>query len=399
MEEKTKKINTVLIFGAGASFDCYPQKDGLPMSKDIYNTSNRYVSNAMQRHDFIRSELSFVETKLTESGNNVEEMLDKLKDDKKHSAFWIRSLFYLRDLMLEGEELANRPDNNYTKLLSFLQNDERVEVSDIISFNYDNILDFNFRTRYGITTVKGHLNTQPRLIKPHGSSDWYSDIKFPPDWIDANDTDSRRIESKIAKNIPFLRLDDINLDQAEVGTNQSIKRSTENRTGELPRPVMLLPIMTKSLPSGEWNIPICAAMEDAIYKADHIILVGYKGADKDFIDLISKRVDGSHKPLVISTVGTGSAVSIRDDLVNLGLGGLKGFVFKTGFSRFVKVLCDFEYGDRFIRIVGNGYICVQDYTERYDEFREEKIYSAVGDTGILLDANFERYVSGEVAIV
>ncbi|RLC37805.1 hypothetical protein DRH29_00080 [candidate division Kazan bacterium] len=397
-----EKVKTVLIFGAGASYDCgNPTKIRIPMSRDIYNMGAidkiDQLRSAPTTWSYIRSRASSVQITIqTEFEGNTEKYLDSVWDNPREQQFMIDSLYYLRHLTSVGEVISGNT-NNYQKLFDWVIKKEEIRLSDVISFNYDTILDSTFCPRFGIEdNPKSYLGLNrsgPRLIKPHGSANWYVKIPVPDHGKLAQYSDShRRSMEKVRLCRDFILQPDIDIDQINVGDAGRISGLISDPGNILPRPCIILPLLSKAVVTNVFP-EIMQATEDAISKADHLILIGYRGADDDFTNILSNRLSVGSKKLVVSTVGMGSAVEIRDTLVKLGATGLAGFAFTGGFTRFIDVL-NSQYSQSVVDFVGDGYLCVRDFRIKKD-FMEQWVARPISDSGVLLSNDFERLVKGQ----
>jgi len=391
--------NTVLIFGAGASWDCI-EGGGLkiPMSKSLYDVTEigkiNELQQALDSWTVVKNRAGSIQNIiLNDFAGKTEEYLTAKMDDPLEVGFMLHSIYYLRQLTSVGEKIAEDA-NNYQKVFEWLLSQDKVHVSDVVNFNYDVICDTYFRNRYTINhDPLAYLSNKTRLIKPHGSSDWYVllDIANTDKIKNYRDAIGRAAEKvNIGRDaILSANMSLANIQVADVSYFDDLLRGNSSL---LPRPCLILPLLSKELTKSFPELEV--AMKDAINKADHLILIGYKGADEDFVDVITDRLEVGNKKLVISVVGGESAVDIRNGLIRLGANGLAGFTFARGFSKFVNVLLG-KHSKQAVSIVADGYLCVRDYDLVKDLF-EQQIPRFISDTGLLLSKEFEASLNHEV---
>lgn len=367
-----KDKKTVLIFGAGASYDIDPGVIGMPLSKNLYRS---------QVEDDLVSQALRAWPNLWRYSSSMNKLIDSEKyqgDVEKYLAdLWrsahgttrvaleprdivVSSFFYLLWMcsLFEQEGWANKP-NNYSRLFGVLNSPSPpFHISDVISFNYDTVLDHDFRDRYNVqNSVQAYLDKRwgrPRLIKPHGSANWYV-ICPVTDKLKVLISDQGDVNEKVRTLSTVLldvgwELEDVRITNTARDVQDKLETNYGESADNVQRPVMILPLVDKSATIDEGFKPISQAMQDAINQADQVILIGYQGKDNDFRQVLRDR-KSSH-PLTISVVGTRrSAKSIQDKLIALDPDNFKpGFIFydreekNSGFSEFVSAL---EYG-RFV---------------------------------------------------
>lgn len=380
---------TVLIFGAGASFDCgAPSGRNIPVANGLFELPpddgrHEFHTSALRVWHGIKSRYSLISQDVAKAGG-VENYLDQLFRDSPTDPLLLETIYYLRQLTAVGEEIA-KEDNNYQKFINWLlANADKIFISDIINFNYDVILDTHlWSSSWAIPrSPAGYLekgNDRPRLIKPHGSANWYIALSLPVNVQSQIQHSSDAIDNartKVYGEANRIRsMTDFPLDQIQVGNQTMIAGMIGHSGLGLPRPVIVLPLITKVAVVPAMSL----AMTEAIAEANHIILVGYRGGDDAFRNALVKRL--SDNAVYISVVGGESAIDVRDTLVALAPAKYeKGFAFQRGFSAFVQQL---ESG-RHLWIAESGLLIVEDAREELNSSGASEI-KVKGDLGALRD--------------
>lgn len=361
MVKETKKVNTVLIFGAGASYDMIDGVGGMPMSADLFNplrkglaleTQDAIIESANGWPAIARSRDSISKTIKDDHSGNVEEYLWELTKKAKLSSqagekaqlLLVHILYYILELTTHFDAAAEAP-NNYSKLLDAMaQLEPDVAISDLVSFNYDIVLDRVYQDSFGaqnlLTQYLEERHNRPRLIKPHGSASWY--VMVPMDFhkirISNMGDRAEKVRAMAEELLNFnWDINDVSVMSRATEVNNKLGHTSAENARAIQRPALIIPVMTKTLSFKKGFQPIRRALESALDKADQIILIGYKAMDDDFIDVLKHRTHGKDLRISVVSGQNGSALEIRERLIRINPKRfMPGFYFGGGFSEFVK---------------------------------------------------------------
>jgi hypothetical protein len=335
------ETNIVVIFGAGASFDCIPGRPGFPLTKDLFNQGHHGVRGALESFPLLNGDLADIALK---SGPDLEAYFDSVLDEtlnkeslpahkrKKNITRLATMQYYLQRLSQIFDPLGKQNNSNYTRLLEWLDDQDAISKQPTyISFNYDTIFDYRFSARYSFNPNRLMDYLQVKFIKPHGSSNWFTMIACP-------DNPDKQIV--ISANAEQLLLRQRRFDEIQVSTDATSLQQTIscNRTnGKFENPTIILPVLGKFTMSVYEHLkPVFEAMKTSISEADQVLIIGYRARDKDMIECFQNIPAG--KSINVSVVGTQTADVVQDDIVKMNASLYKGFVEDTGFSGFIEKL-------------------------------------------------------------
>jgi len=336
---KTK--NTVLIFGAGASYDSgfNGPEYMLPLSTNLFDDQTPVVKAALADFTSLVGQLPAIQREIKNKfSGNVEAFLDALIKTGKNPSL-VRDIFWFIQSLMLKQGLPT--GGNYRKFMHRLWEIEgsNLHLSSIVNFNYDQMLDEVIKPRLGLSTnMMEYLQVDPKYIKPHGSADWYELIHIEGKSFNhlGNQDEARKNKINASQKILLSRA--IEPDRVLVGDGAGIHQLLGNmHDSAIPVPAIVLPVITKVIASDMFPA-LAEALEHSIDEADHIILVGYRGSDLDFRGCIKKRTE-SERSLVVSVIGVNDASAVLQDVFNIAPDRLSvGFCFTGGFSRAVQYL-------------------------------------------------------------
>jgi len=317
----------------------------MPMSKDIFNEELDAVKATLglPYWQIIPKRLNKIRATVKDQfGGNVEAYIDSLKD---------RSLInelhrYLQFLTLLDMKFEVSSTNYYKFMEKIIQWNLSgdLNLTGIINFNYDQLLDVTVRSELVLTDKPGKwLDIDIPYIKPHGSSDWI-EFEHGHDFsiIGGDERRIRKIATSGKASGEGL------LDRLTIVDLAGLDSNLYHDTTRIPIPALMLPFMTKRISN------LCpeleTAMKKAIEDADQIILVGYGGKDSDFLECIEDRVK-TNKKMFISAIGGEDAETVVGEICKRSPEVLsKVFIESEGFSKAVEKLTKDEL------VVKNGII-------------------------------------------
>ncbi len=322
----------MVILGAGASFDSaherppstfYDLSDGrLPLANQLFE--QRYAA-FIKRHPAIVPAIS----RLRE-GRPVEPELLKIQEEAKtnpnRAAQVLGIRFYLRDLITSsthGWLQATHRVTNYARLVNDIEawplaSQRRRSQITYVPFNYDTLLEDGFETALGIRfpTMASYVEQQhATILKPHGSINWFHplDGTLQPSHAD------------------FLR-------KACQLKPPELIVSHEERDHPMashpPVPAIAIPVDQKS----EFEFPKehSNQLRTRLWGVDKILIIGWRGTEKNFTDLLREYV-GKRK-VAFHIVAAGEA-NAKATWQNLGISPTEAIKVECstlpGFSDFI----------------------------------------------------------------
>jgi len=298
-----EKINPLVIFGAGASYDLVSEHDNRnfkeaewrpPLTNNIFATNNNFFKKIQTGYGKdIDGLISEVRSRMR-SGMSFEEVLtgihkDEWEEDKENSEA-MSLCWYLKMLFSEisDECIKNVEGTNYSgffrKLKRFCKDDEVF----VVNFNYDclaqyslsNILACNFNT------LDSYIDNSIKLIHIHGSVLW----------------------------------------EGNKSGDVEVKNDIKTHSGT---PVLAIPTRNKDFVCPSKHIEKLILN---LRKVNAVIIIGWSGTDKYFAELLELVGPQVRKLIVVSGENEG-VEGARDILQNCGLNRLScRMVWIPGFS-------------------------------------------------------------------
>lgn len=202
--------------------------------------------------------------------------------------------YYLKEVV-EGSaftwEKSAARHTNYRALLSKVDQHRRGTDESVllVTFNYDLLLEHALSYQFGIE--KPNLASYPvgpyHLIKPHGSTNWF------------------RINERVKDLPPEVVIKEGGV----VDQSMPVTMSEEPRPGWLP--ALAVPTFSKS--SFECPPEHERALANLLPEVDRLLVIGWKGQEKTFLDMCADRIPQGLTGLVVSHE-IGSATGIAKHL-------------------------------------------------------------------------------------
>ena len=182
----------LVILGAGASYDSffwYKDQDTFndwrpPLANEIFDTRPEFV-NIIEQYPSAKNIFSNYSTI-----KDLEDYFQKKYDQsKKHNSVEVEKTlinlrYYLQHLFsVVSDNMKNAGYSNIDKLISHI-NDYVIETGEdvlIVNFNYDLLVEQSLRNLYYNSSqseydINDYLSHKIKLIKPHGSCNWFRRI-------------------------------------------------------------------------------------------------------------------------------------------------------------------------------------------------------------------------------
>jgi hypothetical protein len=352
----------LVIFGAGASYDSDPgfPPGGQPSSNESARPplARELFSPRFGHHVRALPAAAGLLPQLRKSGDAVEQELEQIRADASRYEHLPRQLAalrcYIREVVAECDGAWwERADGltNYSALMQWVERwrQDRLEQICLVTFNYDTLLDKACRSIlpvFPLNTVASYVSdTHYKLIKLHGSVDWYrrvrsSEMPAPPAAQFTIQSNRELI------SIPPEQARDYFIDRAGQWTfGDEFQRSTRPETLWPFFPAIAIPTATKADSDFECPLEHLEILAALLPTVTHLLVVGWRGAEDHFYQLwrgALQSLQSSRRPpnLIawqIVSDSEESALAVRTRLsTGIGVAGVPEARLSTGgFSKFL----------------------------------------------------------------
>ena len=324
----------MVIFGAGASYDSlarlptdviqYPDPAGQwrpPLANQLFDPRfGPYIQEFPQMHAVI--------PELENPIGGVEAVLERFQSEASEHSRRLNQLaavrYYLQTMLSNCQsrwENQTRGVTNYKALLDRIEHRIRGDKL-LVSFNHDTLLEEALTSTVGVKIEKmsDYLSTEYKVVKLHGSINWTHVVREPKFDLSGTEVD---VAIRVIDKAPQL---DIN------PTFDLASRNITGRWGDHPIiPALSIPVANKSVyecPEEQQQV-----LRDSLPNIDKVLVIGWKGGEKRFLDSMTERMNKRVRVLVVSS-SEGSASELIIKLQrSLGTGGDADFrAGKRGFS-------------------------------------------------------------------
>lgn len=338
----------VVIFGAGASYDCIPKYyNGVasyetrlwepPLTKDIFADRKSFLDI---RKKYVGADDLSAEANIQ---NNIEEFLGRImkigkdKKDEYRTRQIIHTHYYLTSLFQTiSENYFAFGNTNYSALLGFIKDyciNKNEEVC-IITFNYDTLLEKALERSSIIEfeNIDSYINNEHiKLIKWHGSCNWAVKIvgELSKDILlhALNKTPGSKPDTiKYLNSFPQFPNVSPGITFCKEGFIPDKLIDPNLNNWEFYYPHIAIPMVSKTdnlIPDNHLQIA-----EETLKKSDEILIIGWKGAEKKFQDLLEKCI--GDKPINF-TIVNGCDTTVENNLIPI-LPNAKFSHFKNSFE-------------------------------------------------------------------
>lgn len=336
-------IRKMIILGAGASFDCgiKNKKTNLPLANDLFHDKwigplAPYYQGAYQ----LCSDLAHTQDIEAYFQRKWERIVEHY--DPNSLSKIINVQFYLHDLFMDISRRCSNPMESNYKCLVNLVEDYSIKTGEhvlFVNFNYDLLLEDALQrcVKYRFDNIDDYVDYATRkmlLFKPHGSCNFIRKLHPSIAEILPQHYEMRSV-STLAE---FLYTGNRNLDYILSKLNGDIEllgRDELIRNTDTPELVMYLPqllIPYKSKDSFVMTEKHELWMEHFLSQTDEIIVIGWKGTEAKFQDLLKRKLE--NKRVTITTI-TGGDKTVRKEFER----SIPNALYKdseNGFSGFIK---------------------------------------------------------------
>ena len=294
----------MVVFGAGASYDSIPAyppnefaqiDDRLPLANQLFEN----------RHEFSHDMRSFTEiTPIlplllpSKGGITIERELQRLQDEATEYPQRLKQLaavrYYLHTMLWRCEErwIARAP-GGATNQISLLDQIERWRKSDeqvyLVTFNYDRMLERALsRVGINIQSLSDYIaSDRYKLIKLHGSVNWGREVGGPS-------------ELRALGMWQLVRYLIENADSLIITPNYRLVEQVPIHASDEGAvfPAIAIPVETKV----DYECPDehLEALRAAIPEVDKLLVIGWRAAEKPFLELLAENLRHPVNGLVVA---------------------------------------------------------------------------------------------------
>ena len=312
---------TLVVFGAGASFDCHKNRAriGPPLTKDIPVAIRRYSSRCSALVDFLEAAIESA----AKAGQSFDfesclrSLWSSYKDDIVLANQFENLRYALCNLIEERQQTIvgdQKEDNLYTSLFNkFLLSRNRLSgerAMTVINMNYDVIAECSLNNRIPFEKFEDYYETIKRpisLYHPHGS------IR----WVETNLPEGLNLRKEIHSS-------------STRGTDLILRPGMNGYP-----PALALPMSGDFGGKTVWPADHLLRLQDELKLVDELIVVGWRAADAHILSLIAENV-GSIRRLTIVGINRLDCVEIGDRIRRaVGPGAMDVVIEEHGFRAFI----------------------------------------------------------------
>lgn len=330
----------LIIFGAGASFDCVQEeyentriRDGnflVPKSK--YKPP---LTEALFREEFIeylnkyKNVASLASGVPRSSNENFEEYLTRIqneiapKNEERYKQL-VQLRYYLSELFKKITDAYYCSINNYDALLNTVKDNSG---GIFINFNYDLLFEKNIESIFNGKTIDSYIADKDiKVIKIHGAYNWVNIIDHLP-----SNSENNNIVLDKAKDIHTQLNDENDQKHIYLSDDRNGDMVATNETGDKFYPITVPAI---AIPISEKKNYICPeshieSLKASLGKIDRILIIGWKAGDQFIVNFINENLSGKSMPLGI--VSPSGAIEISEKFPDFDYR-----LYEKGFTQFIK---------------------------------------------------------------
>lgn len=306
-------VRKLIIIGAGASYDCGIQdkEHQPPLANELFH--DRYAGSLLYYQGAYQLCADLAHTQDIEA--YFQQQWDRITGhfDPNMLSKIINVQFYLHDLFVDiSKQCVNPRVSNYKSLVN-LADDYAVRTGEhvaIVNFNYDLLLEdaLNRCLKYRFDTIDDYVDYENRkvlLFKPHGSCNFIRKLHPSISEILPRYYEMRSVSTLAQflyeqnKDLDYL-LGKLNGEIELLGRDEII-RNTDTPELVTYLPQLLIPYKAKDsfvMPEKHeiW-------MDHFLSQIDEIVVIGWKGTEAKFQDLLKRKLE--QRKVTISTITHG----------------------------------------------------------------------------------------------
>jgi len=282
---------------------------------------------------------------------SVEQQLEKMGKDALSYIEGQRQLismrFYLQWIIRSCQSSWNeqiKSQTTYRALLGQIDRQLKGKPACFVTFNYDTLLEEAF-TSLGIRleSLNDYVSGDTyKVIKLHGSTNWAHELIDPISPMNATMSEDVAIHD----HVQFANYMLENADKFETGDNYHLiprdyatksitsfmKIPDRNKT-EAVLPAIAIPVEKKH----DYECPRShvKCLEELIPNVDKLLLVGWRAAEENFVDLLAKGLTENIPKMIVSRTAAG-AEKIMSSLMSCRIDGANWHIAEGGFTEQVR---------------------------------------------------------------
>jgi hypothetical protein len=269
---------------------------------------------------------------------SVEQELEKLQEKAIGYPEGLRQLasvqFYLQWVIGKCQSDWNRSiysHTTYHTLIGQIDRQMRGESVCLVTFNYDTLLEEAFVSLGRMfESLDDYVSrTEYKIVKLHGSVNWARELTSA---YQVNTADQIAVANEVAMKADTLKASDTYLIIPDE-YRESWVVGFMDVPGKPGRQAVLPAI---AIPLEKKHDYVCPpshiqVLKECISKTDKLLVIGWKGADENFLKLLSERLDAEIPKMIVSS-GNDSAENIKSTLQGQGIDGAHWRIGQHGFT-------------------------------------------------------------------
>jgi hypothetical protein len=328
----------MVVFGAGASYDSIPAyppatytqiDDRLPLANQLFENRQEFSA---EMNNFTEMTPIIPLLQPSKDGITIERVLQNLQEEATEYPQRHKQLaavrYYLHSMLWRCEDRwIGRAPGGATNQISLLDQIERWRKPDeqvyLVTFNYDRMLERALRTvGINIQSLSDYIASDTyKLIKLHGSVDWGREIGGPQE---LRGLEMRQLVRYLIDNSDSIRI------TPNYRLVDQVPLHVANEA--MLFPAIAIPVETKV----DYECPDehLEALRAAIPEVDKLLLIGWRAAEKPFLEHLAENLRQPVKGLVVA----GNANEALKTAARLMGGGVQGHFGTTngGFTELVR---------------------------------------------------------------
>lgn len=308
----------LVILGAGASHDfvSVDSRVNMPVTDELIR---KVDPNIARRYPHVEVLFSLIEPMVTHKKEvlrkTFEESLQGVTDHEQLSGlrFYLQEYFFQRSA---GAEASNANINHYKALIEWIAKG-KAKGAFVVSFNYDVLFELQLDLAKFVE-MGDYVNSRIKIIKPHGSSDWFYITQKNP------------MQTSLGVNTAYEYLNRVtDFKPGPIHTDRILNKIQGSRD--------FWKIPALAIPTPDVKPFVCpddhiAMLTEALKTTKKILIIGWRAGDRPLVDLMKNNLKN---PALVHIV-SGSAKGI--ETVKYNLREVPNLTFEedeNGFSSFL----------------------------------------------------------------
>jgi hypothetical protein len=320
----------VFIFGAGAAAG-YTNTENpyfkAPVVRELFERGNITVDKILAggEHATIARRLDYINDRVQRvfKGDLESYLSDLYVNNRDSDTTFADILRYLEDIFLLASRGITFDKNHYVSLFNHISEIRRGRAFSYITFNYDTILEKSYlfadrdvvRRATGFLTMANYYDTQPVILKMHGSINYRYVVEKVSHQSDQHNPNlsysgifNLMMGNTPTENVGATRDECTGLQDAKpsfktTGARVNPRQANPNVTENFSVynvPLMLIPVHEKISPENNFFLSMIERARKEIEAAHVIVAIGYNFADQAFMNALAD-LNFSGKSIILVT--------------------------------------------------------------------------------------------------